>query len=108
MLGVAGGLMVGAAVVNASAGNRRGSPPPLSHVPSVPQGFGHYIENNGSEPCRILVAFDRGDYQEIGLSTWLAANPTQLVADNFQMPEAVMEKLRKRRVFISSSEGPQT
>ena len=73
----------------------------------VPQGYGHYIENNGSEPCRILVAFDSGDYQEIGLSTWLAANPTRLVADNFQMPEAVTEKLPKRRVFIASSEGPK-
>ena len=41
----------------------------------VPRGYGHYIENVGDEPLRVLVGFNSGDYQEISLSTWLAANP---------------------------------
>jgi oxalate decarboxylase len=72
----------------------------------VPQGFGHYIETVGNDPCRILSAFDSGDYQEIGLSTWLAANPVRLVADNFQLADAVVDKLPDHQVFIASKEGP--
>jgi oxalate decarboxylase len=68
----------------------------------IPQGFGHYVENAGDVPCRILVAFDSGEYQEISLSTWLASNPTRMVADNFKVSDAVAEKLPDHRVFIST------
>jgi oxalate decarboxylase len=67
----------------------------------VPQGNGHYIENVGDEPCRILIAFDSGEYQEISLSMWLAANPTRMVADNFQVADAVVAHRTDRRVFIA-------
>jgi oxalate decarboxylase len=72
----------------------------------VPQGFGHYVENSGDEPCRILVAFDNGDYQEISLSTWLAANPTKMVADNFKISDELVDKLPNHRVFVASKDGP--
>jgi oxalate decarboxylase len=72
----------------------------------VPQGFGHYIENAGDERCRILVAFDSGEYQEIGLSTWLAANPTKFVADNFKTSDELAAKLPTHRVFIATKNGP--
>ena len=68
----------------------------------IPQGYGHYIQNIGDTPCRILLGFDKGEYQEISLSTWLASNPTMLVADNFQIPDAVAEKLPDERVFIAA------
>jgi oxalate decarboxylase len=71
----------------------------------IPQGFGHYIENVGDVPCRILVAFDSGDYQEISLSTWLASNPTRLVADNFKVSDDVAAKLPDHRVFIAAKNG---
>jgi oxalate decarboxylase len=73
----------------------------------VPQGFGHYIENTGESACRILIAFDSGEYQEISLSGWLAANPTRLVADNFQLPDAVAAQLPDHRVFIAAKGGPE-
>jgi oxalate decarboxylase len=72
----------------------------------VPQGFGHYIDNVGSERCRVLIAFDSGEYQEISLSTWLAANPAHLVADNFKMSDDLAKKLPKHRVFIATKDGP--
>ena len=72
----------------------------------MPQGFGHYIDNVGSERCRILIAFDSGEYQEIGLSTWLAANPTRLVADNFKTTDELAAKLPTHRVFITTKDGP--
>jgi oxalate decarboxylase len=71
----------------------------------VPQGFAHYVENIGDGPCRVLIAFDSGVYQEISLSTWLAANPTGLVADNFKVPDALVEKFPDHRVFIAPKGG---
>jgi oxalate decarboxylase len=72
----------------------------------VPQGFGHYVENVGDSTCRVLVAFDKGEYEEISLSAWLAANPTRMVADNFKVPDALVEKMPDRRVFIAPKDGP--
>jgi oxalate decarboxylase len=66
----------------------------------VPQGFGHYIENVGDTAARILIAFDKGDYEEISLSAWLAANPVTLLADTFKVPDAVAEKLPDHRLFL--------
>ncbi len=71
----------------------------------VPRGMGHYIENIGDSPCRILIAFDSGEYQEISLSRWLATNPTRLVADNFKIDDAAAEKFPDHRVYIAPKEG---
>jgi oxalate decarboxylase len=72
----------------------------------VPQGFGHYVENIGDTPCRILVAFDSGDYQEISLSTWLASNPTRLLADTFKVSDELAARFPDHRVFIAGKDGP--
>jgi oxalate decarboxylase len=73
----------------------------------VPQGFGHYIENVGDSTCRLLIAFDSGEYQEISLSDWLAANPTKLVADNLQLPDTAAAKVPDHRLFIVPRGGPE-
>jgi oxalate decarboxylase len=72
----------------------------------VPRGYGHYVENTGDEPLRVLIGFNTGDYQEISLSTWLAANPEAVLADNFQVPDSIAAKFPKQRVFIASKDGP--
>jgi oxalate decarboxylase len=72
----------------------------------IPRGFGHYLENVGDAPCRVLIAFDSGDYEEISLSTWLASNPLGLVADHFKVADAVAEKLPDHRVFLVPKDGP--
>jgi oxalate decarboxylase len=72
----------------------------------VPQGFGHYIENIGDTACVVLLALDNGVYEEISLSTWLAANPTQLIADNFQIPEKLVNQLPRHRVYLPGKDGP--
>ncbi len=73
----------------------------------IPQGFGHYVENTGDTNCRILIAFDSGDYQEISLSTWLASNPNAIIADNFKVSDTLVEKLPDRRVFVAPKDGPK-
>ena len=72
----------------------------------VPRGYGHYIENIGAEPLRVLIGFNTGDYQEISLSTWLAANPDAMLADNFKTSDELVAKFPKHRVFIASKDGP--
>jgi oxalate decarboxylase len=73
----------------------------------IPQGFGHYIENTGDMKARILIAFDTGEYQEIGLSAWLAANPVKMIADTFKMSDALVEQVPDHRIFIAPAGGPE-
>ncbi len=54
----------------------------------VPQGFGHYIENAGSEDLELLIVLNSGVYQSISLTAWIAANPHLLLATNFRVPTA--------------------
>ncbi len=54
----------------------------------VPQGYGHYIENIGSENLEALVVLNNGTYELISLTAWVAANPRQLLATNFGVPES--------------------
>jgi oxalate decarboxylase len=73
----------------------------------APQGSGHYIENTGDDVCRVLLTFNKGNYQEIGLTEWVASNATQLVATNFQVPEAVAAHLpRDGRFLVPPSDAP--
>ena len=71
----------------------------------IPQGFGHFIENNNETMSRILIAFDSGEYQEISLSTWLASNPNMILADNFKIPDPLAGRLPDHRVFIVPRDG---
>lgn len=67
----------------------------------APMGYGHYIESTGDEPCRMLLAFNSGTYQEIGLSSWVAGNPRQVVATNLGLDDDVAERLPADETFIS-------
>ncbi|MEZ5862606.1 MAG: cupin domain-containing protein [Geminicoccaceae bacterium] len=68
----------------------------------IPQGYGHSIENTGTEPARILIAFNTGSYEAIDLSAWLAANPAYLLADHFNVSVSEIEKLPRSDVFIAT------
>jgi oxalate decarboxylase len=72
----------------------------------IPRGYGHYIENTGQERLRILIGFNAGKYEEISLSTWLAANPEGVLADNFKTSDELVKALPDHRVFIASKDGP--
>jgi oxalate decarboxylase len=51
----------------------------------VKQGYGHYIENTGTETLAIIILFNSPVYQEFTLTHWLSSNPPQLVSDHFGM-----------------------
>ncbi len=66
----------------------------------VPQGSGHYIENIGDGVCRVLITFNSGHYQEIGLTGWLASNPSRLVSTNFGISEPLAERFPREGHFL--------
>ncbi len=67
----------------------------------VPMGYGHYLENIGTTPLKVLLAFNEGDYQDISLTGWIAANPRLLLSTNLGLSEVALEKLPKQKVFIT-------
>jgi oxalate decarboxylase len=75
------------------------------NVAFINRGFGHYIKQIGNEATQILVAFNSPDYQEISISSWLASNPSRLLADNFGLDMGDVEKLpRAGRMIV----GPRS
>lgn len=66
----------------------------------VPRGLGHYLQNVGSDECKVLLVFNAGDYQEISAADWIASNPRQLVATNLGMSEEALASLPKKSDFI--------
>src|SRR5271157_682373 len=68
----------------------------------APMGYGHALENAGGGPAEMLIVFNSGEYQEISLTTVLAAHPAYLLETNFHLSKAVIDKLPKKQEFITS------
>ena len=66
----------------------------------VPQGYGHYIENAGSDDLDLLIVLNNGTYQSISLSAWVAGNPHLLLATNFRVPESTFANFPTRERFM--------
>jgi oxalate decarboxylase len=66
----------------------------------IKQGFGHFVEQVGDEPTRILILFNSPVYEEISISAWLAANPPSLIADNFGLSQTQVAQLPKGALGI--------
>jgi len=66
----------------------------------IQQGFGHYVENTGRTPLRFFALFNSPGFEEISITSWLAGNPAQLIADNFNIPKSEVAKMPKRALGI--------
>jgi oxalate decarboxylase len=66
----------------------------------VPQGYGHYIENTGSEELEVVVVLNNGSYESISVTAWIAANPDLLLATNFKVPERTFAGFPKRETIM--------
>ena len=66
----------------------------------IPQGFGHWVEQIGSEPTQLVILFNNPHYEEISLSQWLASNPARLLEDNFGVTAEMIDKLPKAALGI--------
>lgn len=68
----------------------------------IPRGFGHSVQNIGTEECEIVGALDGRVYEESTLSDWLGKVPRHVLANNFGMPEAEVVKFGGRRTIIAA------
>ena len=66
----------------------------------VPQGYGHYIENIGSDDLEVVLALNNGAYESISITAWMAANPPLLLATNFGVPESTFAGFPKRGTIM--------
>jgi oxalate decarboxylase len=73
-------------------------------VSYIPQGYGHSIENCGSSTSRILIGFNSGIYESIDLSAWIAGNPVDVLATNFNKPPSLITAFSRKDVFISPNQ----
>jgi oxalate decarboxylase len=74
-------------------------------VASIPQGYGHSVENTSSKTARMLIGFNTGTHQAIDLSQWIAGVPASLLAGHFGKPQALFGQFPKERVFIAPPDG---
>ena len=49
----------------------------------VPQGYGHYIENAGSEDLELLIVLNNGTYESISLSRLDGRQSASAAGDQF-------------------------
>jgi oxalate decarboxylase len=64
-------------------------------VAFIPRGYGHYIENVGTEDLVVVLAFNNGLYESISITAWMAANPPLLLATNFEVSESTFANFPK-------------
>jgi oxalate decarboxylase len=62
----------------------------------IQQGFGHYVEQVGNEPTKLVILFNSPVFEEISISKWLSANPASLIADNFGISNTEVARLPKK------------
>lgn len=68
----------------------------------VPQGYGHYIEAVGDEPCKMLAVFNSGTYQEISLTDWIRKTPTYILETNFGVDAKLIEEMKKAQDLFTT------
>src|SRR5207244_658160 len=66
----------------------------------IKQGFGHYVEQIGSEPTKFFALFNSPAFEEISISKWLAGNPASLIADNLGIAKEEVGRLPKKALGI--------
>jgi len=68
----------------------------------IKQGFGHFIEQIGDEPTKVLILFNSPAYEEINIATWLAANPLGIIIDNFGISRELADRLPRKSIVIAA------
>jgi oxalate decarboxylase len=61
----------------------------------VPRTLGHYIENIGSGPMRVLNVFNAPIFRDISLNQWMALTPPELIKGHLNLDDKAMAALRR-------------
>jgi oxalate decarboxylase len=74
-----------------------------------PPGIPHSIQGLPTDGTEFLLVFDDGnfsEYETVLLSDWMAHTPRDVVAKNFVVPQAAVEVMPKKELFIFQAEIP--
>jgi oxalate decarboxylase len=85
----------GRMTVFGSGGRARTDSFAAGDVGYVPQGYGHYIENTGTEDLVVLLVLNNGTYRSVALTAWLAATPVETLATNFGIDPSLIARFPK-------------
>ncbi|ADI11552.1 bicupin, oxalate decarboxylase family protein [Streptomyces bingchenggensis BCW-1] len=83
--------------VFADSGRNRTFDYQAGDVGYVPFAMGHYIENTGSTPLRLLEMFLAPRFEDVSLAQWMALTPGELVRNHLNLNDTVMNSLRKEK-----------
>jgi oxalate decarboxylase len=75
-----------------------------------PGGIPHSIQGLGPDGCQFLLAFDDGNFNEFAtflLTDWLHHTPSEVLAKNFNTPEATFNNVPERELFIFPRDLPR-
>lgn len=74
-----------------------------------PPGIPHSIQGLPPDGTEFLLVFDDGnfsEYETVLLSDWMAHTPRDIVSKNFVVPQAAVEVMPKKELFIFQAEAP--
>jgi oxalate decarboxylase len=86
--------------VFASGGKARTFDYQAGDVGYVPFAMGHYVENIGNEPVRLLEMFRSDHYADISLNQWMALTTPELVRAHLNIDDATLKALSKDKPLI--------
>ncbi len=66
----------------------------------VPRTLGHYIENTGDTPVKVINVFNSRFCSDVSLNRWMALTPPDLVRGHLNLNETVMKALRRTRQAV--------
>lgn len=66
----------------------------------VPRVMGHYVENTGDGPLRVLEMFRSDRFEDVSLNQWLGLTPPELVQAHLHFDDASMSKLQKQKPIL--------
>ncbi len=75
-----------------------------------PGGIPHSIQGLGPDGCQFILVFDDGNFNEFEtflLTDWIHHTPKEVLAKNFNVPEAIFANVPKRELFIFPRDLPR-
>jgi oxalate decarboxylase len=75
-----------------------------------PGGIPHSIQGLGPDGCQFILVFDDGNFNEFEtflLTDWIHHTPKEVLAKNFNVPEATFANVPKRELFIFPRDLPR-
>lgn len=64
-------------------------------VAYIPMGFGHAIQNVGTEDVEMIQTWDNGKFEEIDLDKWVQSSPRYLLSNNFTgVPDKTLSRMK--------------